>query len=197
MSVDSWDQMYQGTPPWEIGRPQPAFVEVAEAGGLRGRVLDVGCGTGEHVLLAASYGLSATGVDLSQLAIRIAAEKAKDRGVNDVRFVVANLLTIRADDIGGPFDTITDNGVFHVFSDDERPRFVASLRALLTDHGRYVMLCFSDSEPGDWGPRRVTKEEIRANFDDGWRIETIEPVRLEVVIDPGHVHAWRCLIEKT
>ena len=194
MSVHEWDQMYRGTPPWDIGRPQSALVEVAEAGGLRGRVLDVGCGTGEHVLMAASYGLPATGVDLSPLAISIATEKAKDRKVGGVKFVVADLLTIRPDDIGGPFDTVTDNGVFHVFSDEDRPRFVANLRALLTDQGHYVMLCFSDAEPGDWGPRRVTEEEIRASFSEGWRIETIEPVRIEVVMDPGYAHAWRCLI---
>jgi SAM-dependent methyltransferase len=45
-----FDAAYHGTPPWEIGRPQPALAELAEAGALRGRVLDVGCGTGEHAL---------------------------------------------------------------------------------------------------------------------------------------------------
>jgi cyclopropane fatty-acyl-phospholipid synthase-like methyltransferase len=33
-------------PPWDIGRPQPAFAALAESGVLRGRILDVGCGTG-------------------------------------------------------------------------------------------------------------------------------------------------------
>ena len=48
-----FDAAYSGTPPWDIGRPQPAFLALAEAGALRGRVLDVGCGTGEHTLMAA------------------------------------------------------------------------------------------------------------------------------------------------
>ena len=41
------------------------------------------------------------------------------------------------------------------------------------------MLCFSELQPGDWGPRRVTEEEIRASFADrGWRVDSIEPAPL-------------------
>ena len=58
-----------GTPPWDIGRPQPAFVRLADDGTLRGRVLDVGCGTGEHALMAATLGFEAVGVDSSPRAI--------------------------------------------------------------------------------------------------------------------------------
>ena len=44
--TSSWDPAYldSAPPPWDIGRPQPAFVGLAEAGRLTGRVLDVGCG---------------------------------------------------------------------------------------------------------------------------------------------------------
>jgi predicted RNA methylase len=53
-----WDAVYAAgmPPPWDIGRPQPAFVRLARSGVLAGRVLDVGCGTGEHALLAAAHG---------------------------------------------------------------------------------------------------------------------------------------------
>src|SRR5256885_4754039 len=37
-----FDTSYEGTPPWEIGRPQPALLAVAEEGRVTGRVLDVG-----------------------------------------------------------------------------------------------------------------------------------------------------------
>ena len=77
-----WDSAYEGDPaPWDIGRPQPAFVRLAEAGLLSGRLLDAGCGTGEHVLLAAAHGADAMGVDLSGLAIEKARAKAAERGL--------------------------------------------------------------------------------------------------------------------
>ena len=55
-----------GRPPWDIGRPQAAFRELADRDRLVGRVLDVGCGTGEHALMAAERGLDATGVDVAK-----------------------------------------------------------------------------------------------------------------------------------
>jgi 2-polyprenyl-3-methyl-5-hydroxy-6-metoxy-1,4-benzoquinol methylase len=77
--TSEFDAMYSGTPPWDIGRPQPAFLELAETGAVRGRVLDVGCGTGEHALMAAGMGLDATGVDSAPTAIQLAKRKAEDR----------------------------------------------------------------------------------------------------------------------
>ena len=41
-----FDEMYEATPPWDIGRPQPAFLTLADAGLFQGTVLDAGeeCG---------------------------------------------------------------------------------------------------------------------------------------------------------
>jgi hypothetical protein len=42
---EDFDISYQaGTPPWDIGRPESAFKDLLDAGGIRGPVLDVGCG---------------------------------------------------------------------------------------------------------------------------------------------------------
>src|ERR1700678_3688678 len=67
MTTPSWDDAYAGdTPaPWDIGRPQPAFVRLADKGLLLGRLLDSGCGTGEQTLLAAPPGAGAMGLDVS------------------------------------------------------------------------------------------------------------------------------------
>ena len=156
--VAEFEASYAGTPPWDIGRPQPGFAALAASGSLSGRLLDVGCGTGEHALMAAGAGLDATGIDIAPSAIRLAEAKAKERGVA-ARFIVGDACAL--DTLGEQFDTVLDCGLFHVFDDDDRPRFVASLAAAVVDGGRYSMLCFSEHEPGDWGPRRVTHAEIR------------------------------------
>jgi SAM-dependent methyltransferase len=191
---EDFDQMYQGTPPWETGRPQSAFLALAEAGAIRGRVLDVGCGTGEHVLLAASLGLEATGIDLAAAAIERARQKAAQRGLQ-ARFVVGNVLDLSG--LGGRFDTVLDSGLFHVLEDDDRRAFLDGLGAVVPPGGRYFLLCFSDRQPGELGPRRITQDELRAAFSDGWRVDSIEPVMIDTVFQRAAVHAWLAAITRT
>ena len=176
------------TPPWDIGRPQPAFQRLADAGGLVGKVLDVGCGTGEHALLAASLGYNAAGVDIAPKAIELARAKAADRNL-EVRFLVSDAL--RLTELGNQFDTVLDCGLFHVFDDDDRARFVDSLTEVVPTGGRYHMLCFSERQPGDWGPRRITQEEIRASLAERWTVDSIEPTVIEITIDPAGAQAWQ------
>ena len=181
-----FEAFYAGTPPWDIGHPQPAFQRLADAGAIRGRVLDVGCGTGEHALMAAGLGLEAVGIDTAPAAIARAESKARERG-RAVRFVVASALKLES--IGGQFDTVLDCGLFHVLNDEDRHSFVASLAAVVRPGGRYLMLCFSDRQPGTQGPRRITEAEIRSSFARGWRVDSIEPITLENVSGPT-IEAW-------
>jgi cyclopropane fatty-acyl-phospholipid synthase-like methyltransferase len=190
-----FDSIYAtGTPPWDIGRPQPAFVVLANIARLVGRVLDVGCGTGEHALLAATLGREATGLDISARAVAMAQDKAAERGLN-ARFVEWNALELSG--LNEQFDTVLDCGLFHVFEDQERPRFVDGLRASMSSGGVYYMLCFSDRQPGDWGPRRIRQEEIRHSFADGWTVESIQPATIEIAIDTGSAEAWLASIART
>ncbi len=179
MTHPPWDDSYtaESPPPWDIGRPQPAFVALAESGLLAGQVLDVGCGTGEHALLAASRGAKATGVDISPTAIKQARAKAAERGL-DVQFQVEDALDLRQ--LDPSFDMIIDSGVFHVFSDEDRPRYVASLAGVLRPGGTLYLMCFSDRQPGDFGPRRVRQDELRAAFSDGWAVQSITANTFEI-----------------
>jgi hypothetical protein len=56
----------------------------------------------------------------------------------------------------------------------------ANFRNPLNPGGRLFLLCFSDATPGMEGPRRVSQSGLRHAFADGWEIESIEPVRLEI-----------------
>ena len=189
-----FDSAYDGTPPWDIGHPQPAFLALARSGVLVGRVLDIGCGTGEHTLMAAELGLDATGIDSSPKAIQLAEKKARERSIVP-RFLVGDALDLETH--GDQYDSVLDCGLFHVFDDSDRVRFVKSLDRAVVPGGRYIMLCFSDQQPGDWGPRRVSRAEIESSFTDRWRIESIETSQIEINIDPDGARAWLAIITRT
>ncbi|HEY7202000.1 MAG TPA: methyltransferase domain-containing protein [Candidatus Dormibacteraeota bacterium] len=180
-------------PPWDIGRPQPALQRLADAGALRGRVLDAGCGTGEHALMAAALGLDAMGIDIAPAAIAAAEAKARDRGLA-ARFLVGDALDLAG--LGERFDTVLDSGLFHVFDDESRARYVDALGAAIVPGGRCHLLCFSDRQPGAFGPRRVAREEIRASFANGWRVESIEETRMLLAFRPEGAIAWLAAIER-
>ena len=169
----SWEDAYKTRPPWDIGRPQPAFVELVQAGELnQGRVLDVGCGTGENALYLAERGFSVIGVDLSTRAIDAAKTKGSERKLK-VDFRLANALSL--DFKNAYFDNAIDSGLFHTFNDNDRAVFAREIARVLKIDGRYFMLCFSDKEPTNWGgPRRVTREEIEATFSPLFNIDYIK-----------------------
>jgi len=187
-----FESAYLGTPPWDIGRPQPAIMRLAETGQITGSVLDVGCGTGENVLYLAERGFTVTGVDGAPTALRKARAKAKRRGLT-AHFEVADALNLSM--AKRQFDTVIDSGLFHVFSDEERARFIESLGRVVRLGGVYFLMCFSDKQPGDWGPRRVTLAEIRSVFKDGWRINYVEPSAFDT--NDGHAHAWLASISRS
>ena len=192
MPADWFESAYLGTPPWDIGRPQPAIVRLAETGQITGAVLDVGCGTGENALYLAEQGFAATGIDGAPTAIEKARAKAKGRAL-EVRFELADALDLSVP--GGQFDTVIDSGLFHVFSDEERPRFRDSLGRVVRSGGTYFLMCFSDQEPGDWGPRRVTQAEIRSVFSGAWRVNYIQPSAFD--INGGQAQAWLASISRS
>jgi SAM-dependent methyltransferase len=189
------DDLYATPPPWDIGRPQPAFAALAASGALRGGVLDAGCGTGEHTLLAAALGLDATGIDLAARALRTAEDKAREREL------AARFLRYDARELalfGEEFDTVLDCGLFHVFGGADRTAYVDGLRAVLRPGGRCFVLCISEREPGIWGPlHKVTRDDLDTAFTDSWRIDSAEPSAIEITTEPGRVEAWLVSLTRT
>ncbi len=185
--MKGFDSAYLSIPPWDIGKPQEEIVRLEQMGAFSGSVLDCGCGTGENALYLASRGYKVWGIDASPNAIRKAEAKAKDRGIA-VKFLAVDAL-----DLGGlerTFDTVIDCGLFHVFSDPDRERYVSSLTSVTKSGNKLVLLCFSDLQPGDLGPRRVSKAEIRQAFNRGWQVQDIRAAILETNQEGDPVKAW-------
>jgi cyclopropane fatty-acyl-phospholipid synthase-like methyltransferase len=193
-----FENAYAGQAPWDIGKPQPPFVAAADR--ITGRVLDAGCGTGDLSLFLAGRGCTVTGFDFLDEPIRRAQRKAAERGIA-ATFLVKDAMTLP--EWAERFDNVVDSGLFHVFSDADRRRYVEGMATVLEPGGRLFLLCFSDEEPGDQGPRRVSKADLHAAFAGGWQIESIEAVRVEVRPDLQDLHfseggprAWFAVVRR-
>jgi 2-polyprenyl-3-methyl-5-hydroxy-6-metoxy-1,4-benzoquinol methylase len=185
--------------PWDIGRPQRPFVEAGSA--IQGRVLDIGCGTGDLAVWLAGRGCTVTGVDFLAGPLSAARRKAADRGLA-VNFIEMDAVAVG--EIPERFDAVTDCGLFHTFDDIGRAAYVRALSKLLEPGARVFLLCFSTAEPGEHGPRRVGERELRDAFATGWEIERLEPARFEVLpgipgaeFGPDGAHAWFAVIRRT
>jgi cyclopropane fatty-acyl-phospholipid synthase-like methyltransferase len=167
---------------------------------ITGSILDSGCGTGENALYFANRGHKVTGIDFLAEPINLAKQKAVERGL-PATFLVMDALALK--ELPEVFDTVIDSGLFHVFGDEDRRRYVEGVESVLKPGGRLFLLCFSDAEPGDQGPRRVSKKEIEDAFAVGWVVESVEPSRYEVRPDPddsrfrdGGPRAWFVVVRK-
>ena len=192
-----FEEAYRGRPPWDIDGPQPYFARLLDAGLIQGRVLDVGCGTGENALFFASRGLHVTGLDASAVAIDRAQAKARTRKLA-VRFIQGDALRLAA--LAETFDTVTDCGLLHVFSDQDVELLIRGVHAVLRPAGIYWLMCCSEHATFP-GPRRLTQQHIAALLKDGWQIRSIEHARFEVTAGRGENEgkipaAWLAGIER-
>ncbi len=142
----TFESLYSGKAPWDIGKPQKQFVDVADQ--ITGSILDAGCGTGENALFFASRGQKVTGIDFLEEPIKRAKHKAVERGLS-ATFIVKDALTLK--DWPERFDNVIDSGLFHVFNDEDRKKYVAGLAVVLKSGGRLFLMCFSDEESGNPG----------------------------------------------
>lgn len=181
-----WDASYQDGPaPWDVGRPQPAIVRVAER--FAGPVLDAGCGTGENALHVAALGLQVLGVDVAETAVALARAKAVARGL-DARFEVADALHLPR--LKRTFATVLDCGLFHTFDGDERRAYVDGLGAVTRAGGAVFVLCLNDE------PHPVGEAELQAAFATGWDVVSIVPERIETRFHAGGAHAWLATVRR-
>lgn len=182
-------------PPWDIGRPQPAFERLARSGQVRGRVLDAGCGTGEQAVLFAGRGCDVVGIDVVPRAIGQARAKARQRGVR-VDFRVHDALRLHE---LGRFDHALDVGLLHSFEDAERGRYVAELAQALGRGGRLHVMTMRDvGRDFGFGPRRLRREDFARIFALGWRVVELREELFETnLAEPGFGSAWFASVERT
>jgi SAM-dependent methyltransferase len=183
-TLSRFDDAYKTrTAPWVIGEPQPAIVELEQAGWIHSKVLDVGCGTGEHTILLTRSGYDVLGIDFAPHAVEQARVNAAEKRV-DARFEVADAMNLGSDP---GYQTIVDSALFHVFDDADRARYVSSLHAAVLPGGLVHVLALSDAGRG-FGPQ-VSETDIREAFGDGWVLEALDATTYRGVVQEAQADA--------
>jgi SAM-dependent methyltransferase len=182
--LDRFDEAYRSrSAPWVIGEPQPAIVELQRAGWIHSKVLDVGCGTGEHTILLTRLGYDVLGIDFAPNAVEQARANAAKKGV-DARFEFADAMNLGDEP---RYQTIVDSALFHIFDDADRAQYVSSLHAAVLPGGLVHVLALSDAGRG-FGPQ-VSETEIREAFGDGWVLDALDTTTYRGVVQEAQADA--------
>jgi cyclopropane fatty-acyl-phospholipid synthase-like methyltransferase len=134
------------------------------------------------------------GVDVVPAAIQKARDKTRARGLA-ARFEVGNALVIES--LGRRFDTLIDAGLFHMFGDEDRQRFVKSLERGLVLGGTCHIRCFREPILGAVGPRPVHPEELRAAFSQGWTFQLLREAHFQMRPPLPLPRAWLASLRYT
>src|SRR5581483_269689 len=150
--------------PWSRSVVEDVSFYVAEARKARGRVVELGVGTGRIAVPTARVGVEVIGVDSSAGMLEVCRARAAEAGV-------AGLLDLRLGDLREPpvtervpLVTCPFRSYLHLADDDERLAALHAARDLLVEGGRLVFDVFAPSaadiaetdgrwlerEPGIW-----------------------------------------------
>ena len=143
------NQIYRDVPleniPWNLPDPPRLLQDAVDTSKIKPcRVVDLGCGAGNYSVWLAQRGFDVTGFDISEQAIRHAEKLASHEGAS-CRFVVTDLLDEPMEYLES-FDLAIDWEVLHHIFPDDRNLFVENVARMLVPDGRYVSLCFHESD---------------------------------------------------
>lgn len=171
--------------PWDIGGPQPAIVELEEAGEITDPVLEAGCGLGENALFLARRGHRVTAFDAAPAAIEGNRRKATERDTS-VEFLVSDATTL--DGITGRFRTVVDSALLHCLDEAQRRAYLTALHRVCEPGARLHILCFSDAMPDGFpGPFTFSENDLRHDIVDGWTIRGLRRVDYISAMTPDTV----------
>jgi SAM-dependent methyltransferase len=184
-----------GDTPWDIGKPDVNLIQTVTTKAIGPcKALDIGCGTGDNSIWLAQNNFQVTGIDISEIAIQQAGEKASKAGVK-CTFMAMDFLTSKI--AGTPFGFTFDRGCFHSFnSDEERHKFAENVAAHLEKEGLWLSLVGSADEhrQGPGPPQRTARDIVTC----------VEPSFEILSLVSGHFgsnrpdppRCWVCLMRK-
>jgi len=202
-----WDARYvSGDVPWDSGHPSTELRRVVEATNElpRGRLLELGCGTGTNAVYLARQGFEVTAVDGSREAIeraeaRLAAESAGGATL-PVGFHVADVTALPAALGTGdnePFDVLFDRGCYHCARMGNLAGFQAMLERVTRPGTLFLLLAGNAKETREGqGPPTVSEEELRAELGGMFELLRISEFRFDDTGNGFRPLAWSVLMRR-
>ncbi len=194
---DGWNERYvNGDLPWDTGCPDIYLVQMVSLWPLcRGRVLDVGCGTGTNSIWLARQGFEVVGLDISAEAIGIASRRAEEQGVS-CRFVNEDFLHFDVGD--GEYIFLFDRGCFHSIPTEKgRRSFVARAAQVLSPCGLWLSMIGNNDDPlSDQGPPKLSALEIATFMEPLFEILHLSSCMIESRGGGEPPRFWQCLLKK-
>lgn len=160
-------------------------------------ILDLGCGTGEHIIHLTQKGYSLTGVDLSPQMLLIAQKKCKSLNIK-ARLVHGDVQKIK---LGYTYDVITS--LFHVMSYQVENAHVLSFLHTIKTHLRRGGIAMVDFWYGPGVLNERPKTQSSTYRTKGKTIHRIKDPRLNTVtntVDVSHtlyVHDTKSRVVQT
>lgn len=209
-----WDQFYSNRErgiPFFTNKPDENLVEYYERKIIdTGKVLELGCGPGRNAIYLSNHGFDVDAVDLSELSIQWANERAKNRNLH-VNFIQKNIFDFEIQE--GVYDMVYDSGCFHHIAPHRRMNYLSLIQKALKPGGVFGLTCFVEggelggSDISDWEVYRLqslngglgfTDERLRTIFKD---FEEIEIRRMKDIADTEEVFGvsglWTVLFRKS
>jgi len=208
-----WDNFYSNRErgiPFFKDKPDENLVNYFESKIITsGKVLELGCGPGRNAIYLSNQGFEVDAVDLSELSIQWANERAKNRSLH-VNFIQKNIFDFDIQD--GVYDMVYDSGCFHHIAPHRRMNYLSLIEKALKPGGVFGLTCFVEggalggSDISDWEVYRVqslngglgfTDERLRIIFKD---FEEIEIRKMKDIADNEAVFGvsglWTALFRK-
>lgn len=164
-SVNKWEADYlRGTDGWDLGKPNPVFLDLLANGQLSpGKILVVCAGRGHDAREFARHGFQVTAVDFSPFAAR-EMRRLTDPGLL-MDILQQDLFTLPPK-LDGQFDYILEYTCYCAIDPKRRTEFIDLVDRLLKPGGIYISLAFPLTQRKGGPPFAVTVSELLQSFQE-------------------------------
>ncbi len=164
-------ELYDHVGPYRTRGDVEFYVDMAKQ--AKGRVLEIGCGTGRVLIPTAEAGIDITGLDNSQSMLNILRQNLSQAPKQVQDSVHLEVGDMRSFDLGEQFDLITIpfRPFQHMMTVDDQMACLRTVRKHLKPNGKFVFDVFNPSIPGLADPSTLAgaQAEPEVTMPDGRR----------------------------